>query len=267
MTRQALRDVFIGLTNSFEGGIPYFYLDIRGIVTIAYGNAVFTAADAARLPLMHPGGVQATPGEIIAAWTTVRDDPYAAAAGAEQGAKKLTSLRLTREGMGAIALAKLDANELALRARLPDRWDDLPTCAQLALHSWAWACGAAAPYPHMFAALRSGDLASYTRVLVDGVPTDVLTGGAAFEVHINETTPEGLVNSGLIPRNAANKMLLRNAQRVRDFHLDPDLIDWHELVGVHDAPTVRDLENPASSPTIHVDPSAYLRPDDWLKGR
>jgi hypothetical protein len=29
--------------------------------------------------------------------------------------------------------------------------------------------------------------------------------------------------------------------------------------------TVPEVDNPASEPTIHVDPSAYLRPDEWLK--
>lgn len=69
--------------------------------------------------------------------------------------------------------------------------------------------GAADPYPHMFAALRERDYAL-----------------AAVEIFMKEMTPEGIRNTGLIPRNVANRILMKNAARVDAFKLDPDMIEW-----------------------------------------
>lgn len=247
--RQVVRDAFLTFTEPLEGGVPCFYDDMRstpehphGIVTIAYGNAIFTPSEAAALPLMQPGGVPATAAEKVAAWQKVHDDPQAAHRG-WQYAATLTTPRLTREGMGDLALARLESNERILRSRLPDCWDDLPACAQLALHSLAWACGANTHYPRLF--------------------TDVAGGfyeHAAVEIHMNEWTPEGTLNKGLIPRNVANKILMKNAAHVVAFGLDPDTLDWVHDLEVSAAPTLPSLPvEPASSPTIHVDPSDYLQ--------
>jgi GH24 family phage-related lysozyme (muramidase) len=253
VTRAVVRAVFLRFTEGFEGGLPYLYDDIEGIPTIAYGNAVFTPGAAAALPLMQPGGVPATYAEKVAAWQRVHDDPNAAHLG-HLYAKQLTTLRLTREGMQALALAKFDANDAALRRLLPD-WEDMPGCAQLAMHSWAWACGAGAYFPHLISALKRGDYDS-----------------AVVEIHMDEWTKnakgERINNGGLVPRNVANKILMKNAARVRSFHLDPDVIDWTHDLSVSDEPTQPELPNPPSEPTIvcepilHVDPSTYLRPDD-----
>ena len=246
MARAVVRGVFIDFTEHFEGGVPYFYNDVEGIVTVAYGNAVFTPGQAAALAMMNAGGVPATTAEKVAAWQRVHDDPNAAHLG-HLYAKQLTTIRLTREAMQALALAKFDANDAALRELLSG-WDDMPACAQLAMHSWAWACGAGAYFPHLIAALNRCD---YDTAMV--------------EIHMDEWTKnakgERILNGGLVPRNIANKILMKNASRVRAFHLDPDTLDWTHDLSVADEPTQPELPNPPSEPTIHVDPSTYLRPD------
>lgn len=241
--RDVVRSRWFEFTEPLEGGVASFYADMRqtpehpnGIVTIAYGNAIFTPSEAAALPMVHPDGTPATDAEKIAAWHTVHADPVARVHG-WQYAARLSPLRLPREGMRALALARLESNEAALKSKLSECWDDLEACAQLALHSLAWAVGVHSPYPRLFQDVRDGDYEA-----------------AEVEIHMNEWTPEGTLNRGLIPRNVANKILMRNAARVRDFHLDPDLLDWTHVLGVSDAVTVPALDNPASSPTVHPMP-------------
>jgi GH24 family phage-related lysozyme (muramidase) len=244
--RDSVRDAWIGFTEPIEGGVACLYNDVRGLTTIAYGNLCNTPGEAAALPLVHPDGTFATTAEKIAAWRAVHDDPNATHYGWRYAAR-LTPLRLTREGMSGLALAKLETNDRILLARLPE-WESYVACAQMGMHSLAWACGANAHFPRLFQAVTDRD---FDR--------------AAVEIYMNEMTPEGVKNAGLVPRNVANKILMRNAARVEAFHLDPDLLDWVHDLSVTDAPTLPALDNPASSPTIHPSPSLYLGnepPDD-----
>lgn len=249
MARQVVCDVWIAFTESFEGGVPCLYNDIEGKTTIAYGNLCDSPAAVVALPLMHPGGIAATPAEKIAAFHAVHDDPHAAAAG-WQYAARLSPLRLTREGMTELALARLEMNNADLVAQLPE-FEDYGACAQVALHSWAWACGSRSPFPKMMAAVRARDFASYARKVVDGFETDVLTGGAAVEIFIKEwtTAPDGtaIKNAGLVPRNVANRILMCNAAHVDAFQLDPDFIEWKIDLTAANAETRPEVGNPPSS--------------------
>ncbi len=231
-------DAWLAFTGDIEGGdaAPVIYQDIRGMVTAPYGILCDSAAAVASLPLDHADGSPATYSERVAAFCAVKADPDAARLGWRHAAK-LTTLRFSVARMHELALRKLASNERVLLARLPECWADLGACAQMALHSLAWACGPNAHYPRLFEAVRSRD---FTR--------------AASEILINTRTPEGLHNAGLVPRNRANEILMRNAQRVQDYHLDPDLLDWVHVLGVADADTLRELPNAASSPTIYPAP-------------
>jgi GH24 family phage-related lysozyme (muramidase) len=243
--RQSVRDAWLAFTEPLEGGVSCLYNDVRGKTTIAYGNLCDTAGEAAALPLVHPDGTFATTAEKIAAWRAVHDDPNATTGGWRYAAR-LTPLRLTREGMAGLALARLELNDRILLARLPE-WESYVACAQMAMHSLAWACGANAHFPRLFQAVTDRD---FDR--------------AAIECHMNEWTPEGIHNVGLVPRNVATRVLMRNAQRVEAFHLDPDLLDWTHDLSVAEAPTLTELPDPPSEPTtvLRVDPGTYLRPDD-----
>lgn len=233
--RPVVRDAWIAFTEPLEGGIPYLYADIRGLVTIAYGNLVDPLSSALPLPLMHPGGLAATKAEITSAWLAVKGDALAASRG-HLYAKRLTTIRLTREGMGALALGKLDANDAVLRQRLPD-WEDYPAAVQMALHSLSWACGARFNFPRLISAVKARDFEA-----------------AAAEIHMNDRTPEGLLNAGIRPRNLANRILMRNAARVQAFHLDPDELNWKVDVGAAEAITTPQIKNPDSDTFPHADP-------------
>ncbi|MBA2683254.1 MAG: hypothetical protein H0U66_02010 [Gemmatimonadaceae bacterium] len=237
--RDVVRTRWLEFTGPLEGaGIPWLYADVRNLVTCAWGNLCDPLSSALQLPLMHPGGVPASKAEITAAWLAVKGDPRAAKLG-HLYAKSLTTIRLTREGMTDIALGKLHANDAILRGRI-DGWEDLPACAQMALHSLSWACGAAAHFPRLFSAVAAGDF-------------DV----ASIEIHMNEWTVDAngnrIKNFGLVPRNVANKILMRNAARVQAFHLDPDLLNWTSDLGVSDVPTLPEL--PVADDYPHEDPT------------
>lgn len=244
--RAVVRGQWLNFTEPLEGGpsAPVIYQDIRGKVTGPYGILCDTPSEVAAMPLDHPDGRPATYAEKVAAYHAVKSDPDAARLGWRYAAK-LSKLRFSLASMHAMAFAKLDTHDRILAARLPNRWDDLNACVQMAIHSLAWACGANAHFPRLFQAVADGDFEL-----------------AAVEIHINEWTPEGLHNKGLIPRNVANKLLMRNAARVRDYHLDPDTLEWGHLIGVSDAETLPDLSQADPSPlpedvtgsggTVHV---------------
>lgn len=242
--KESVRARWLEFTESFEGGCANLYQDVRGLVTIAFGNLCDSAGQAATLQLVHPDGTFATTAEKVSAWQRVKDDPKAAGLGWRYAAG-LTDLRLTKEGMADIAYRKLAANESAARIRMPE-WDTYPACAQMAMHSLFWACGPAAHFPRLFTAITARDWAV-----------------AAIEIQMATITPEGKKNAGLVPRNTANRVLMLNAQRVDSYKLDPELLEWQVLLGVDDAETQTELDNPASSPTIHVlHPDVTFEPHD-----
>ena len=214
--RDVVRERWLEFTEPLEGGVPCLYNDRRGLTTIAYGDLCNTPSEAAALDMVHPDGTPATAAEKIAAWHVVHDDKVAAVLGWRYAAT-LTKLRLTRASMTALALAKLDSNDRILRGRLP-AWESYPGCAQMALHSLAWACGAEAHFPKLFADVAAGDWS-----------------GAAVEIRMNEWTPEGVHNVGLVPRNKANRILMLNAAIV-----DTEEVDW-----TNDPTDVPTLDDPA----------------------
>ncbi len=275
MISPAVTAAWLRFTEQFEGGIPYLYADIRGLITVAYGNLCDPLSAALYLPLKHPGGAQASAADITAAWLAVKGDPRAPAYG-HRYARDLTTLRLTREGMAQLAMGKLAANHTDLVAQLPD-FESYPACAQMAVHSLCWAVGTRSPYPKLFSALKARNFEV-----------------CAIEIHADEWTrgPKGerMLNAGLRPRNVANKILMHNAQRVESYKLDPELLDWTHDLGVADAETQPELPpnstplpmlhtpvsntypppepTAADKPTVivHADPSEYLQnkpdPDD-----
>lgn len=241
--RDVVRSSWLAFTEPLEGGIPYLYADIRGLITTAYGNLVDPLSAALPLPWMHAGGVAATKAEITSAWLAVKGDPSAAARG-HTYARGLTTLRLTREGMGELALGVLDRNDGAALARFPD-WEEYPANAQLAIHSLFWACGSAARFPKLYSAVQARDWDA-----------------CGVHIQMREITPEGLVNAGLRARNTANRRLMLNASRVQAYHLDPDTLNWTSLIGVQDAPTLPDLS--ASIEEYDRTPTSYV---DVIEGR
>ncbi len=236
--RAAVRDAFTGFTAQYEGVVPWMYLDILGLVTVGIGNLIDPLSAAIGLPFVdRVTGAPASRDAIVAEWLRVKGDGSLARLG-HRAAERMTSLRLTDEGVAHVVSIKVAQNDAVLSKRLPD-WEEFPACAQLAMHSWSWACGPNGAWPRLFEALNARDFDA-----------------ASVHVQIPEwsktSTGASIRNTGIIPRNVANKLLMRNAARVQAFHLDPDLLDWVHDLDVSNVETQTEITNPASEPTIYA---------------
>lgn len=237
----SVRDAWLDFTKPLEGGVPWPYLDILGLVTIAYGNLIDSSKGmingkpdpmpwraALALPLVKPDGSPASAQEITDAWRAVKGQQQLAQQG-YRAAARWSTLRLTDDGMAQVALAKFDIFDTELHRRFPEI-DEWPADAQLATMSMAWACGAWFVFPRLVLSLHDKDFAR-----------------AAQECHMNETG-----NAGLIPRNKANKQLYMNAQRARDWKLDPTELRWPRVLE-DSVPTEPELPETEDDPIVHPD--------------
>lgn len=225
--KASVREAFHRFSTPLEGRCYHLYLDVKKLPTTGVGNLVATLPEVRALPWKRPDGTDAAPDEVIAMWATVKAHEELAPAGGMAFAK-LTTLRLTDEGVDALVERRLQMNHLQLARRFPDL-DEWPADAQLFIHSWAWAVGPAAPYPLMSAALRRGDFIA-----------------AAGECIINPQV------GTIVERNRRNQMLLWNAATVVQDKLDPDVVYWpRDLVeerrqAIKEAPTLPELPDPIS---------------------
>lgn len=185
--RPIVREKFLAFTAPLEGCVRYFYLDILGLVTVAYGCLVATEAEARALPMVRSSGTAATPEECAEDWHRVKGTPALAQRGF-RAAATVARLRLTPDGVEAVTWAKLDKMLAHLERRFPD-FAEWPASAQLAVVSLSWACGPAFAFPKCVAALQRQDWA-----------------GAAAECQMRTAG-----NPGLVPRNRANRALLLGA--------------------------------------------------------
>jgi hypothetical protein len=194
-------DRFEGVAPGSRGGVPFFYLDVKSLVTIARGNLVDPISLAMSLPLVSKvTGMPATPEQIRAAWFAVKQRTDLAKLGGLHF-RDVTDLILTDDGIDEVTRRKLLSvdRDLALRFSLWDYW----CCdAQLAMCSIAWADGDAFRFPRMIAAMMAGDW-----------------GTAASESGLDEHG-----NAGLHPRNIADRILLTNAGEVARRGMDPDVL-------------------------------------------
>lgn len=216
--RAVVRAAFVPFTARLEGAIAWMYLDVKGLVTIADGNLIDPCGYAMLLPFVHPDGSPATPGEIGNAWLAVKGRPELAQLG-DRAAERVTTLRLTPEGIAKVVLAKLDEVDRDLARRFP-AYPTWPAAAQLGTLSLAWACGAAFHFPLLEAALRRLDFHL-----------------AAVECAMNTTG-----NAGLRPRNENDHQLFLEAATVLELGLDPDVLFWPgpAVAPVPDAPAPED---------------------------
>ncbi len=242
--RQSVLDSFVGFTRDLEGPTNWMYLDVLGLVTTGFGNLINTPASACALPWRHADGSFASRDEIIAEWATVRTHKEMAPHGGGAFAK-VTKLRLDAYGVDSLVRNTIARNDEAMKRRYPD-WESWPAAAQMACMSLAWACGSAYAFPDMDRALANRDFETASREI--------------------EMTPEHNPGNNLKARNLANETLMRNAQRVEAFHLDPDTLNWTSLLIGSDEETQPDLTNPASSPSVYAIPDtvgpAQDRSDD-----
>ena len=194
----SVQSAFRVFSAPFEGTIPYMYLDIKGLVTVAVGNLVDPVDLAQALPFCFknkPGigapGSPATADQIAAEWQMLKNNPNLAREG-YKACEPITQLELSDDSINSLILDRLARNEGFLkRQQWFQDFDTWPADAQLGLLSMAWAMGPAGPqgFPHFRAACQSKDFNT-----------------AASECRMDE---EG--NPGLIPRNRANFTLFSNA--------------------------------------------------------
>lgn len=196
--RNAVRAHFYDYNAPFEGVVPYFYQDVKGLVTIGVGNLVDPYVKGLRM--YKKDGTNATEAEVRAEWQRVKDDPKAAKLG-HTHTRKITSLRMTPEGVAALVDSKLLEMEKYLQERFTE-WEMWPADAQLGTLSVAWACGPAFRFPKFEKALLVRDwstCAAESAISTKGAP-------------------------GIIPRNRAQLICFRNAAEVTRLGLDPNIL-------------------------------------------
>ncbi|TQM32271.1 hypothetical protein [Nocardia bhagyanarayanae] len=225
--KAAVRRVWLPFNEPLEGRVPWMYLDSEGFVSTGVGNklddtgrvrAAPTPAERAasliaarRLPWRRPDGSPATGAEINAAWDAVKSRMDLVAGGYRRFAD-VTELRLTDEHIDRLVFARLDELETLLRGRMVRHgtgavvmpfaaFDSWPADAQLGMLSMCWAMGPKFSFPTF-------QDAAFAR--------DWLRCAAACRVNPEIGT--------VIRRNDRDQDLFRNAFRVEDEGLDPEVL-------------------------------------------
>lgn len=192
LIREEVRGVWRSWNTQFEGEIPWMYLDVKGLVTIAVGCLIDPLPLAQRLEFKREDGSRATPAEIGFEWTRIKHTTSLAKRGAK-AALPLCLLRLSAEEIGRLVNARLSANAILLRAKHFPDFESWPSDAQHAMLSMAWAMGADFPksWPTFSRFAKARDWAQ-----------------CAANCKMRE---QG--NPGLIARNVANAAMFRAASR------------------------------------------------------
>jgi hypothetical protein len=200
---------FAPFNKTFEGYLPWMYVDRLNLVTTGMGNLIDPKENALRLPWRRPDGSLASAQEISDAWTKVKNSGAAGKGGGNQG--HLTTLRLNEEGIKQVINSKVTENERILKTRIP-RWDTLPADAQLAVHSMAWAMGPNFKYPKFIAALNQTIPDFDTAIKQSYIPDNP-----------QKSLEYPPADKALRDRNVANRALLIGAKKVVEEGLPIDL--------------------------------------------
>ena len=65
---------FLEFTRPLEGLVEHMYVDVKGLVTIGFGNLIDPISYALALPFVRKAGrALATPAEITAEWNLIKD--------------------------------------------------------------------------------------------------------------------------------------------------------------------------------------------------
>lgn len=196
MTRldTSIRAGWIAHNRDKEGAIPWPYLCRRKVWTVAIGVTPSLALAYTYRWIVTATRQPATRADVDEAWHALMSAPPAvrdriAQIGAGE-ARKHVKIELPADELERVTLVRFDEFEAALLKTYPAMvgW---PVEAQTVCMSIAWAAGTGAAFPKMYAALHRGDWLT-----------------AADECALRVDMPDGFRNTGLIPRNRANKALL-----------------------------------------------------------
>jgi len=198
MIRQSVIDIFPRFTNTFEGRVPWMYLDIKGLVTIGLGCLIDPVSTVAGLNFVEriskkPASKEA----VVAEWQRVKARQDLAKKG-HRAAWGVTALELLDYEIDRLALERLTRNADYLAKTFPD-FGSWPADAQLATLSMAWAMGAGFPktFKLWTAAVKAHNWLE-----------------CAKQCRINDKG-----NPGVTPRNKANFDLFEAAAKSGTFEL------------------------------------------------
>jgi len=186
----SVKDRWIAFNEPLEGIVYNMYADVKNLITCGMGNLIDPKVGALSLPWQKPDGSLATYNEISAAWDAIKRDPFSASRGWKYAARLPgNALRLSRPAVETFIFDKLRDNDRSLAKRFPN-WENIPSDAQLAIHSMCWAMGPNffSGFPRFTSFIKAGDYKA-----------------AAEECTIH---PE---MGTIVKRNALNRELLRNA--------------------------------------------------------
>jgi len=226
MIRQSVKDGFLAYTAPLEGhAVPHMYVDIIGLVTVAYGNLIDGSqgksatpwAPALALPWRWPDGGLATTDQIKFDWQNLKHNEAALRRRSLAVQATFTKVRLTEDACKDLVFDTLSTMATHLqRAHFPD-FVTYPADAQLGILSLAWAAGS--DWPRKFPRCKASILArNWLGAVTEGQLSTIAADGK---------TP----NPGVIPRNRAQRLCFANAYGVEFAGLDPAPLHWPNDAG------------------------------------
>lgn len=204
-------------STTFEGYLPYMYLDRLGLVTTGMGNLIDPLPMAQALPWKKADGSLATKEEIGANWQLVKARQDLKGHGGV-AFKNVQNLHLDEADIQALINSKLASNDKILSTRFAG-YPSWPADAQMGTNSMSWAMGANFNYPKF-------------KEAVSKMVPDFRT--AAAESYIPDNPQKDITkpptDASLRARNLANKQLFLNAQAALDKNIPHDVLQWAEGV-------------------------------------
>lgn len=194
---------FFDFTVQFEGEVACMYRDNKNLITCGVGDLIDPVQYALGLPWRHKSShLFATRQEIVDEWQRIKIAHNLDSLG-WRAADAIATLYLAPEDIRALVNSKLSSIIKDVDAMYPT-WGTWPADAQMGLLSMCWAMGDGFHFP------------VWTH---DAIGQD--WGAAAVACHIEDSH-----NSGLVPRNAANRALFENAAAVYQAGADISVLHY-----------------------------------------
>ena len=140
----SVKAAFLEWQLQFEGYTTFMYADSLGYITTGIGDLIEAIGSstpwtpALSVPFKRRDGSLASQEEIISEWQLVKSKWPGIQSFADQN---ITQLRITKEDVRTLVMAKFASNEAYLVAKLPG-YSQAPADAQMAVGGMAWAMGA-----------------------------------------------------------------------------------------------------------------------------
>jgi hypothetical protein len=227
LIRQSVLDGWLAYTAPLEGeAVPHMYVDIIGLVTVAYGNLIDGSqhagnktpwAPALALRWRWPDGGLASTQQVIADWQNLKQHEASLRRRSLATQASYTKVRLNRQDCDDLVFETLHTMAKSLQRRHFPAFATYPADAQLGILSLAWSAGADWPvkFPLCKAAILRRD---WVRAAQEGV--------------LSTTAADGVTpNPGVIPRNKAQRLCFANAHGVEFADLDPEPLHWPNDAG------------------------------------